>query len=295
MSYDIELEGVTLAYGGDEALKNIGLQLEHGKIYGLLGRNGAGKTSLLSMLGSFIEPTSGAIRIGGQKVFENEDVMQHVTFIYSADYTEESEKVQGMLEAVERYRPNFNREYANHLVKRFSLPLNKKVKELSKGQQSALNVTIGLANRSPITIFDEAYLGMDAPTRDIFYRELLDDYVRHPRTIILSTHHVIEVEHLFEQVVILHEGKVLLHEPIDQLLERGASVTGEASVVDHFVSGMKVLYTERLGGTKQAMVYGAFTDEQQQAVKRAGLELGTLSLQQLFIYMTEEENAYEIR
>lgn len=295
MSYNIECNGVTLEYGGDAALQNIELRLEHGKIYGLLGRNGAGKTSLLSMLASFIEPTSGTIRIGGQEVFENEDMMQHVTFVYSADYTEETEKVQGILESAERYRPNFNREYADYLVKRFSLPLNKKVKELSKGQQSALNVTIGLANRSPVTIYDEAYLGMDAPTREIFYRELLEDYERHPRTIILSTHHVTEVEHLFEQVVILHQGKVLLHEPIDQLLERGASVTGEASVVDHLVSGMKVLHTEQLGGTKQAMVYGALTDEQQQAVRRAGLEVGILSLQQLFIYMTEEGNANEIR
>ena len=76
-----------------------------------------------------------------------------------------------MLEIAERYRPNYDKAYADELIKRFNLPLNRPVNKLSKGMQSAMNVTIGLASRTPITIFDEAYLGMDAPTRDIFIKK----------------------------------------------------------------------------------------------------------------------------
>ena len=287
MNYEIELDQVTLKYGRAKALDNITLKLDYGKIYGLLGRNGAGKTSLLSLIASFMEPTSGEVRIGGRKAFEDEEIMPLVGFIYVADYKEESDTVKGMLDSAERYRSLFDREYADYLTDRFQLPTTKKMKDLSKGQQSAVNVTIGLAGRMPITIFDEAYLGMDAPSREIFYKELLEDHERHPRTIILSTHHVSEVDYLFEDAIILHKGKTLLYEPIDILLERGASVTGAKQNVDSFVNGMKILHTEQLGGTKQAMVYGKIPAVKLHEAEKLGLEIGSVSLQQLFIHLTE--------
>ncbi|SDZ61620.1 ABC-2 type transport system ATP-binding protein [Evansella caseinilytica] len=289
MSYDIDIRQVTVKYGAFEALTDISLHLACGKIYGLIGRNGAGKTTLLSLLASFMEQTEGSIEIGGKQPFENAEVMSQVCLVYETDYSEETEKVKGMLDAAERYRENFDRKYAEELVEEFKLPLDKKVREFSKGMQSALNVTIGLASRSPITIFDEAYLGMDAPTREKFYQTVLEDHAAHPRTIILSTHLVSEMEYLFEEVVILDQGKVLLHEPIDELVERGASVTGVASDVDEFVSGMKQLNTKQLGGTKSVMVYGGITEAQRKAAAHLGLEVGPVSLQELFIHLTEEE------
>lgn len=286
MSYEIEMKQVHVAYQDTEALRDINLMLPYGKIYGLLGRNGAGKTTLLSLLGSFIKPTSGHIKMGGQDVFENPDVMPNITFVFEDHYAEETEKVKGMLEAAERYRPNFDRKYADYLVEKFRLPLDKPMKTLSKGQQAAVNVTIGLANRTPVTLFDEAYNGMDAPTRELFIEELLEDHARHPRTIIFSTHHVSEVDHLFEDVLILHRGRLLLHEPIDQLLERGASVTGAAADVDEYTAGMKVLHTKQLGGTKQSLIYGQLSDDQLMDARSRGLEIGNLSLQQVFIHLT---------
>lgn len=295
VNYDIAIKQVSVQYGSTRALNNISLQLPYGKIYGLLGRNGAGKTTFLSLIGSFMEPTSGEITVGGQTAFENAEVMPHVGFFYESDFKEESETVEGLFEVAERYRPNFDRSYAEELANKFGLPLKKRMKELSKGQQSAANVTLGLANRTPITIFDEAYLGMDAPTRERFYRELLEDHERHPRTIILSTHHVSEIDYLFEEVIILHEGNLLLQEGIDTLLERGVSITGAAQAVDEFVSGMHVLHTERLGGVQKSMVYGTLNDQKLAAAKQMGLEIGTISLQQLFIHLTEGGNADGLR
>ncbi|GAA5344932.1 ABC-2 type transport system ATP-binding protein [Planifilum fimeticola] len=295
MNFDIEMNQVTVRYGNVEALKNISLKLPYGKLYGLLGRNGAGKTTLLSLLGSFLEPTVGTVRIGGMEVFDNEKVMPWVTFVYDSSNRDEHETVKGMLEAAERYRPTFDREYANYLVKRFQLPLDQLMKQLSKGQQAAVRVTVGLANRSPITILDEAYLGMDAPTRETFYKELLEDHSRNPRTVILSTHHVSEVEHLFEEVIILHQGSILLQETMDQVLECGVSVTGDARAVDGFIAGMQVLHTERLGGTKRAMVYGKLSEDQLLEAGRRGIEIGSVSLQHLFIHLTEEGNADGVR
>lgn len=291
----IDIENITVKFGSHEALKDVNLHLEGDKIWGLLGRNGAGKTTLLSLLASFLEPTTGTIQINGEVPFENQHVMSKITFVYENDYREETETVKGMIEAAERYRPNFDRAFADELVKLFHLPLEKQMKKLSKGMQSAVNVTIGLANRSPITIFDEAYLGMDAPTREIFYKKLLEDHEKHPRTVILSTHLVSEMEYLFEQVVILNNGKILLNEPIDQLIERGSSITGGIQEVDDFVKNMKQLNSQQLGGTKSVMVFGEMPDEKLLEAGQRGLEVGPVSLQDLFIHLTSEENGNEIR
>ena len=168
MNLDVQLDRVSVTYGSVEAVRDISLRLPAGKIYGLLGRNGAGKTSLLSILASFREPSSGSVAIGGEQPFENAKIMREVSFIYDVDYKDETDKVKAAIESVARYRPHFDTAYALELARKFNLPLDKQLKQLSKGMQSAFNVCIGLASRSPVTILDEVYLGMDAPSREIF-------------------------------------------------------------------------------------------------------------------------------
>lgn len=283
---DISINQVTVRYDRQAALDNVSMVLESGKIYGLIGRNGAGKTTLLSLIASFMKPTEGTLTVGGKTPFEDEELMSCVTLVYAANYAQETETVKGMLEAAERYRPNFDREYAGRLAKLFKLPMDKQMKQLSSGMQSAANVVIGLASRCPVTIFDEAYLGMDAPARELFYREVLEEHARNPRTIILSTHLVSEMDYLFEQVIILNRGQVLLDEPIDRLLERGASVTGAAEEAERFTRDMKCLNVRQLGGTKSVMVYGEIPDAKRREAQRLGLDIGPVSLQDLFIHLT---------
>ncbi|TDL31078.1 ABC transporter ATP-binding protein [Jeotgalibacillus sp. S-D1] len=288
MRTDVVFDRVTMKYGKFKAVDSLSLQLNEEKIYGLIGRNGAGKTTLLSLLASFSEPTEGTIEINGETLFENADLMQQVTFVYEKDYQENTEKVKAHLEEVEAYKPNYDANFAMELIKAFNLPLTKPVNQLSKGMMSALNVIIGLASRSPITIFDEAYSGMDAPTREIFYQKVIEDHALHPRTIILSTHLVSEMDYLFDEVVILHKGKLVLKEPVDVLLERGASVTGAAENVDRFVQEMKKINTQKLGGTKSVMVIEQLTEEQRLQAVQSGLDIGPVSLQDLFIHLTKE-------
>jgi len=288
MTFDIVVSELSLKYGEFYALKNVSFQLQEGKIYGLLGRNGAGKTSLLSLLASYREPTEGTIQIGGETPFENEKVVQHVVFMHEKDYSDESDTVKGLLEFYERYRPYYDRDYAIHLLNQFNISLNKKVKALSKGKQAALNAAIGLACRAPITIFDETYLGMDAPTREIFYKELLEDHAKHPRTVILSTHLVSEMDYLFHEVLIIDQGALLYHEDYDTFVSRGVSITGAANHVDAFVAGMNVIAEKQLGNTKQVMVFESLSEQFQKEAVQNGLEIGSISLQDLFIHLTGE-------
>lgn len=176
MSFKIEANHLSFFYKKDNILKDNNFQLEDGKIYGLLGRNGAGKTTLLSLLASFMPPQSGLIKIDGEEAFENANAMQQVAFIYETDYADEYSTLPGMLEDVALTRPFYDADYAAHLIKRFKLPLDKPIYELSRGMQAALNVTLGLASRCPITLFmvilNEQQLGN---TKSIMVYGLLDD------------------------------------------------------------------------------------------------------------------------
>lgn len=292
MTTKVEVKNVSFDYGKVKALENISFELENGKIYGLIGRNGAGKTSLLSLLASYRQPTEGSIELNGKAVFENQIAMQDILFIYDKDYSDESTSVGEWIKGMGSFRSNYDQDYADYLTEKFNLSIDKPVYELSKGQLSAMNVIIGLAIRTPVTIFDEAYLGMDAPNRELFYEELLKDQERYPRIFIFSTHLVSETDYLFDQVIIIHKGSILLNESYEKLLEKGFSITGSAEAVDTFITNfkdMEQLNKKSLGKTTSVMLYGQIGEAEQQKAKTYGLDIGPVSLQDLFIHLTKEE------
>src|SRR5690606_28801597 len=125
--------------------------------------------------------------------------------------------------------PNWDEEYAMGLVADFKLPLKRPIKKMSRGQQSALGVILGLASRAPITFFDEPYLGLDPVARQLFYDRLLEDYSEYPRTVILSTHLIDEVSNLLEHVVVINEGKIIIDAPADEVRGTATAVAGKVA------------------------------------------------------------------
>lgn len=293
MQVKAEFKNVSLKENDFQILNAIQLSLTHNKTIGLIGKNGAGKTSLLSLLASYRLPTNGQILIDGEEAFENDEKMEQVVFIYPEDYTEESDTVKDTLYLMSRYLPNYDSDYAAYLIKRFKLPLDKQVNELSKGMQSALNVTIGLASRAPITIFDEAYLSMDAPSRDVFYEELQEDQIKHPRLIIMSTHLVSEAEYLFDEVAILHKGELLYHEDYESLVSKGITITGDKAEVDALVAPYEQINEKHLGNVKSVTVFGESIEPLIDKAESYDVEISSVSLQQLFNHLTEERESHE--
>jgi len=272
------------------AIKDMSFELEPGKVYGLIGRNGAGKTSLLSILANFRSSSRGEVLINGENLFDNSKYSQDIQFIYQKEFsTDSGDTYPKLIKYIKReteFRPNFDLEYALELVKKFNLPTNKRPHRLSKGQQSALSVVIGLASRTPVTIFDEAYLGMDAPTRDLFYKEVLVDQERYPRTIIMSTHLVSEMEYLFDEVIMIDKGELLMKGAYDEIIASALAITGPSEEVDRFVAGRPSFNTEFLGGYKKVMLQATLSEKEISQLKNSSLEVSQLSLQDLFIGLT---------
>ena len=284
---DIEVTGLGMRFGAVEALDDVSFSLSGNKIYGLLGRNGAGKTTLLSIMAGFERQTAGTVLVDGEPVYENPAATAKVCLVRGVgDATAASVSVHDLLDYAARLRAGWDAAYADELLEKFEVPGKKQAKSLSHGKRCALGVTIGLASRAPVTIFDESYLGLDAPSRYAFYDALLADVLAHPRTVIVSTHLIEEVAALFENVLILDNGKLLLHENADTLRAAGSAVTGEVALVDSFTLGLEVLGERTLGRTKSAMVYGPLDEKRRTQAREVGIDLEPIALQDLFVHLT---------
>jgi ABC-2 type transport system ATP-binding protein len=210
-----------------EALAGISLAVPRGAICGLFGRNGAGKTSLMALLAGLRRPSGGSVRVFGEEPWENTRIAPQVAFVFPKNNPGailNSTPTRDLLQMGAFFRPNWDADFAEHLLKRFDVPLKKAASKMSQGQAAALRCAVGLASRAPLTIFDEAYLGMDAVYRKIFIDELLADYLAHPRTILFSTHYIAEMERLFSEAIIIDAGQVLVHDDADTLRERGKTL-----------------------------------------------------------------------
>jgi len=278
--------GLGKRFGDFVALDGIDFSLQEDKIYGLLGRNGAGKTTLMQILTGQEFQTSGVVEIFGQDPHENSRVLTDVCFVKESQKYPDDFRVGHVLATARHLLPHWNEELAQTLLEDFDLPLCRKVKKLSRGMTSALGVTVGLASRAPLTLFDEPYLGLDAVARHLFYDRLLADYAEHPRTVVLSTHLIDEVSDLIEHVILIDKGRIVLDEDTDALREGAVVVSGLAPLVADFTSNKTVLHRESLGNHERATVQASLSDSERDRAMDDGLHFEPLSLQQLVVRST---------
>lgn len=284
----ITVSDVTQEFLDTIALKSLSLTLEGDQIVGLLGRNGSGKSTLLSIMAGFRKPTNGQVLLDGEPVFENPAAMEQIALIREAgDTIDASEKVGEALRYASFFRPNWDDAFAEQILERFEVSRKSRLNELSLGKRSAVGIALGLASRAPITILDETYLGLDAPSRYAFYDIVLKDFMRRPRTYILSSHLIEEVGRLLSDVVIIDQGKVIVHNDAETLRNHGSTVSGPLEKVDAFVDGMEVIGRKVLGRTGAAMVMGPQVEELRASARSHGLHVDPVDLQDLFVYLTD--------
>nr|WP_296767494.1 ABC transporter ATP-binding protein [Rhodococcus sp. (in: high G+C Gram-positive bacteria)] len=277
---------LTKSYGDFTAVDDIGFDLRADKIYGLLGRNGAGKTTVMQMLTGQSHTTSGTVEIFGSQPYENAAALKNVCFVKESQRYPDDFKVRHVIACAARLLPHWDQQFADELLHDFDLPPNRKVKKLSRGMNSALGIVLGLAARAPLTFFDEPYLGLDAVARHMFYDRLLADYADRPRTIVLSTHLIDEVSDLIEHVLLLDKGKVVIDADADDLRASAFVVSGPTDAVDRFVADRTVLHRESLGGAARVAIDARLSTEDRTRAGAFGVSIDPLSLQQLVIRQT---------
>ena len=237
MSASIEFSDVSFHYGfrHSDALENVSFSVGAGSITGLLGRNGSGKSTIAMLMAGQAYAQEGDVLIDGVPVFDNPQAMASVCNAADSMAIFGDEKIKNTLNLWRDVRPNWDEDFAGQLFETFKISIKKKPDKLSRGQRSALHAILGLASRCPVTIFDEVHLGMDAVAREVFYRTVLADYTQNPRTIIMSSHLIEEVEDLLDHVLFVHEGKLIESGDADDVRERHARENKVPSLTDILV------------------------------------------------------------
>ncbi|MEO3744394.1 ABC transporter ATP-binding protein [Plantactinospora sp. B5E13] len=286
MSTVVDVHDVTRRYGDVTALDQVSFSLAENRIHGLLGRNGAGKTTLMQILTGQNFATSGRLTVFGEPPYENEKVLSRVCFIKESQTYPQHFKVRHALDAARLLFPHWDEEFAATLLADFRLPLGRKIRRLSRGMHSMLGITIGLASRAPLTLFDEPYLGLDAVARHLFYDHLLTDFAAHPRTVVLSTHLIDEVGDLLENVLLLDNGRLLLDTTAEALRGQVVTASGPVTAVDTFAAAAEELHRESLGRYARATLRGSFGPAEHHRARELGLDVEPVSLQDIVIRLT---------
>lgn len=270
-------------YKGKQVLKGLNFEMNGPAIIGFLGHNGAGKTTFLNTLAGLVAPSQGGIEVNGQDAFDNRQVMQDICFIAETGNFQEHMTIAQVLKGNQYFYPNWNQELAEHLMVEFSLNSKDKVKSLSKGMASALGIITGLASQAPITVFDEPYIGLDAAGRNLFYDMLIEQYTEHPRLIILSTHLIDEASNLFDEVIILQDGELIVQKPYHELQQTVVTVKGKREEVEQYAVGHHIIHEHSFLNEKTIVMMRSH----EQNIISPAIKVETLKLQELMILLSK--------
>ncbi len=204
-------------FDNKKVLKDINLTIPKGKIIGLLGKNGMGKTTLLKLINDLLTPTSGEVLINGEK--PNINSKKIISYLPERTYLDKSMKVSQIITFFDEFYDNFNKEKAIKLLKDLDLDVNSKVSKMSKGMQEKLQLILVMSREAQIYILDEPLGGVDPATRDYILDTILSNFSE-GASVIISTHLISDIERILDEVIFIDKGEIILTSSADELRKK---------------------------------------------------------------------------
>ena len=213
----LEINHLYKDYDDKKVLKDINLKISKGKIVGMLGKNGTGKTTLIKLINDLLTPTKGEILIKGEKVgVESKKV---ISYLPERTYLNKQMKVSEVINFFKDFYDNFDAEKARKLLKDLDLNENQKLSKMSKGMQEKVQLVLVMSRKADLYILDEPLGGVDPATRDYILDTILNNF-NEEASVIISTHLIADIERILDEVIFIENGEILLQSETDVLRQK---------------------------------------------------------------------------
>jgi ABC-2 type transport system ATP-binding protein len=256
MTAVVQAKGLSKRYGNTVALDNVNLDIQPGRIVGLVGPNGAGKTTALKAILGLAEFDGQLSVLGFDPRTQRTELMQQVCFIADVAVLPRWLRVADAVDFVGGVHPRFSREKCEKLLARTKIKPTQRVRELSKGMIVQLHLALVMAIDAKLLVLDEPTLGLDILYRKEFYNNLLSDYFDEQKTILVTTHQIEEIEHILTDLLFIKEGRIVLDATMDAVGERFAEVMVNPDKADA-ARALKPLYERQIFGKSIFLFDGA--------------------------------------
>ena len=218
----IVCRGLSKAYGRKVALSGVDLEVGRGRIVGLLGPNGSGKTTLIKLMCGLLQPTAGEIEIGGAAV--GPETKAQVSYLPDRMYFANWMRAVDLFDLFRDFYGDFDYEKAMAMCRSLGVEPRDRLKTMSKGTKEKVQLVLVMARKAQLYLLDEPIAGVDPAARDFILQTILTNY-NEEGTVLISTHLIADIEKVLDEAVFLKQGKVMLHETVDNIREReGKSV-----------------------------------------------------------------------
>ena len=204
-------------YGHKKVLKNVNLTIPRGKIIGLLGKNGTGKSTLIKLINDLLTPTSGKILVNGKEIgIESKKI---IAYLPERTYLDKSMTVKKVLEFFESFYDNFDIDKAKKLFEDLGLDINEKISKMSKGMQEKVQLVLVMSRKADLYILDERLVWVDPATRDYILDTILSNF-NEGASVIISTHLISDIERILDEVIFIDNGEIILTSDSDELRQK---------------------------------------------------------------------------
>lgn len=279
----LEVSGLTKKFDDEIALNDVSLSIEQGKVYGLIGRNGAGKTTFLKLISHIIHQNHGQIKWDTGVVLDTTDIAFSRDYnIYFAGY-----KLKEILSTASIIYPKYDKNIEEELIKGFQLSkyMKKSYQKCSKGIQTMISLVVAISSNAKVLLLDEPYVGLDPINREFFYKILRKYYFNEEKTVIISSHLINEIEGYFEDIIMIHDGEIIMNEMLDDVYEKSIQISAPKAIVKDWESQLNILGREELAGHVSLYTYGSLNQSVREKIQAEGGTITRMDLQKLMIEM----------
>lgn len=220
----LEVKGISKSFGDKKVVDNVSFQIKKGKIVGLLGKNGSGKTTIIKMINDLLTLDSGEISVYGKSV--GVDSKNMISYLPERTYLQGNEKVKDVIEIFKDFYADFDEENALRLLEDLDLDVNSSLSKMSKGMKEKVQLALVMSRKAKFYVLDEPLGGVDPSTRDYIMQTILSNFDENS-ALLITTHLIADVEKILDEVLFIDKGKIILNESVEALRERENSSVDE--------------------------------------------------------------------